>query len=587
MNNHVRKLKRNPCRTEITMLCLIVLLSATPAHGIVPVGAEAGILQFDGIVELNAPHFQTHVLLFVRYWVSPEFYDVAVTWAEPHVGSLNFPLYPITTVIESNERSFSLTNDVHSMYNSVFSKPIGRRGVFRYMFNDYPIPNIRFAESDALASRIYTNDLAKLASQTEDDWQTIDIANSTNEKGIDREVAKVNLRVTDGRIDALKLMDAKAQLIKSIEYEYSAQKQGPLLSKQKVVLAERPLSLGFRGDGIKMTVDGKEQTYRELPGSHHKGTRTCSVDYEPTKMGDKSIALPVRVVVRAPDGQTVLRSARLFNFKQLELNPEQARKPADGLAHFDSSERKCREMLLKYWQKDPAEVQDEDLKILRQLQTHFEEVPIVGKTAGEQLRRINMLLELDWMLGERDRLQEHFEQYLAILTANNLNRMVLVGGLHVIDTTIRWRQFAVADHLLQTWVETAIAVNNAEAILNFGQSVIRKSRSWMIAGLIEKSLASSNKWGKKRFNAEALKCMAIHKLYEMLQNPERNKIGIGIAQARLVSSSKTIDELLTTLTESITQAQNTFANLAEPTPKQKALKAQLDKISQKIAKAQN
>ena len=336
----------------------------------------------------------------------------------------------------------------------------------------------------------------------------------------------------------------------------------------------------------ELKIDGEERTYRDLGIMHHKGTRRCSVDYESTRLGDKSLALPVRVAVRTADEQKVLRSSCMLNFRQVELNADQVRKSADAFSRFDKKDWKCREMLLKYWMKDAAEIEDEDLKTLRQLRTHFEKVSIIAKTAGEQLRRINMLLQIDWMLGDSEQLKKHFQQYLAILSANGLGRMVLVGGQYAIETTIRWGHFAAADDLLEKWVDRAIAVNDEEAILDFVESVILKNRFWTVARLLEKSLSSPEKWGQKRFNAESLRCMALHRLYEMLQNPDKVKKGLIMAQANWVLSSTSIDKLLGTLNESIADAQKTFANLAEPTPKQKALRAQLEKVNPRTQNAE-
>lgn len=587
MNNHIRKFNNKLCNTKIIILCFVLLLSAAAAYGIVPKGTETGVLQFDAIVELNAQCFQTHVLLFVRYWVSPRSYTVSIVWSEPHVGSLNFSTYPITMVIESDEQNFRISNDVLTRNNSVFSKPLGERGVFRYMFNDYPIGNIRFAEPEALESRIYTNDVGKVLGQTKDEWQIIDVQNSKTEKGIDREIAKLNLRVADGRIDALKLLDAKDKLIKSVEYEYSGQEGGPMLLRQNVVLAERPLTIGSKGKGIKLSIDGEERTYRDMGTMHHKGTRKCSVDYESTKLGDKLLALPTRVAVRTADEQKVLRSSRLFNFKRVELNSEQVRKSAEAFSSFDSQDWKCREMLLKYWTKDPSEVEDEDLKTLKQLRSHFEKISTVDKTTGEQLRRINMLLQIDWILGDSEQLKKHFKQYIDILSENDLDRMVLVGGQYAIETTIRWRQFCAADYLLENWINAAVAANDEEVILDFGESMIMKNRFWTVARLLEKSLSSSKKWGQKQFNAEALRCMALHKLYELLKNIDKIRKGLSMAQANWVSSSTSIDKLYGTLNESIVDARKTFANLTEPTQKQKKLWTQLEQIKQKSIKTKN
>ncbi len=52
-----------------------------------------------------------------------------------------------------------------------------------------------------------------------------------------------------------------------------------------------------------------------------------------------------------------------------------------------------------------------------------------------------------------------------------------------------------------------------------------------------------------------------------------------MAQANWVSSSTSIDKLHGTLNDSIADAKKTFANLAEPTLKQKALRAQFEKLN--------
>jgi len=81
-------------------------------------------------------------------------------------------------------------------------------------------------------------------------------------------------------------------------------------------------------------------------------------------------------------------------------------------------------------------------------------------TAGEQLKRINMLAEIDLMLGEKEDLAGRFSEYLSILRSNDLNNMVLVGGLSRIDIAMRWNQFDAADRLLQQWLEAVPSVQD-------------------------------------------------------------------------------------------------------------------------------
>jgi len=582
---YFHKFDKSPFKLHVAILFLIILLSTNISFGIFPKGSDTGTLQFDGIVELNSQHFQTHVLLFVRYWVSPKFYCASVVWAEPHVGSLNFSIYPITTVIDSNEQSFRNTNDVHSKFDAVFSKPLGKRDVFSFMFNDYPIDNIRFAESDALQSRIYTEDFNNIIEKTNSKWQTVDINEISNKKGINREVTKLNMQIDDGRINALKLLDAKEILIKSIEYEYSSKNSPYFLNRQNILLPERPIKLGYKSGGVTMTIDGRKKAIKEFESVRHVGSRKCTVDYEAKKIADKTLALPVRVVVYDANEQDALRSARLMSYKQVDINGVGAGKSADAFSSFDDNEWATRKMLLKYWMKNAEVIEEADLKKLHKLRTHFEQIPDEEKTAGEKLRRINMLLQLNWTLNDGEQLQKLFQQYLDILAANDLDGMILVGGQYAIETTFRWRMFATADRLLEKWIDIAIANNNEQAILSFGKSSIRRDRLWTIVELLDKSLVSSDKWEQKRFDAQSLKCLAFGGLYEMLRNPDKIQQGRRKEQVNWVLSSTKIEKIQDSLKKSIADAQKTFTEIEDPTPEQKTLNKQLDIILTKMAQA--
>ncbi len=289
MNNYSRKFKQKLRVGEIVILFLMILLSSNSSYGMGRKDMGSHVLQFDGILELNSAILQTHVLLFARYWVSQESYAVSIVWVEPHVGSLNFSIYPVTTAVDSDEQRFRITNEVQTNNNSVFHKPLGKRGPFRYMFNDYPFPNIRFAETEALASRIYVNDLKDLSGQDDGTWQTIKVEKSRSKMAIDREVEKLKLRITDGRVNSLKLLDAEERPVKNVEYEYSTQKDRHLLSRQNVLLPERSLFVGFGGKGAILKIGDEERMYRKLGIVHHKGTRACAIDYEPKKIYGYSV----------------------------------------------------------------------------------------------------------------------------------------------------------------------------------------------------------------------------------------------------------------------------------------------------------
>ena len=570
------------------IVCLTIIVAGVfllwPGAGsadITPRGSEAEVLRFDAILELSAPIAGTHVMLCARYWVSPTHYSVAVVWAEPAEAALNFSTYPPTLQIDSNEQEFSLSNQLRPGNDTRFSKPLGQRGAFRNKFNNYPVEKIRFAEHEALASRIYVDDMEKLAAQAEDEWQTIDVGNCANQKGRDREVAKLDVRMSEGRMAALKITDANGQAIKSIEYEYSKHKGQWLLAKQNVLLPKRLLTVGYNNRGATVKIGNKEQTYKELPGSHHKGGRKCTVEYKPIKIANGVLPLPASITVHHGETNAVLRTARLSNFVQLKQTPKETEQAASDFSRFGDRELKVRELSSKYWQKDPDKIEDADGALLEQLRAHFENLDVSTKTLGERLKRINMLMQLDW-IGSHDALKERFRQYLAILTSNKLVEIVLAGGLHAIDMTIEWGQFPTADALLGDWIEAAITACDAESILRFAQIQLRRRHYWAIARLLEECSKPRHDWKQKCFDAQALRCVVLWELSEMVKDPSKAKTNRVIAQAGFASWSLGPDGLLTTAAESLAQAKESFANLDQPSQTQVALRRQLDQIDRRV-----
>ena len=208
-------------------------------------------------------------------------------------------------------------------------------------------------------------------------------------------------------------------------------------------------------------------------------------------------------------------------------------------------------------------------------------------TVGQKLRRLNMLLQLDWILGHRPRLERDFQEYVSLLTANDLNQMIFVGGKHAIELTIRWGQLASADKLFETWLDAAVSRNNVDSALDFAAMSIWRDRFCIIARLMERVLQTPRVSPSQRFVAQALRCTSLARAHEKLKDPDSVKKKLGIAQARWVSSKMSTEALRRDLMQGITDAKQLFAGLDQPTRQQNALKVQLDKISQKTAKAEN
>jgi hypothetical protein len=551
MAGNMEKSRFRKCLTGSLGGVLCFLLVAGNAQ---PKGAaaqdQASTVQFDAILELNAPTLATHIVLFARYWVAPDFYCMAVVWGEPHAGGLNFPTYPPTLNVISDPQRFAISHQFHSLYDRAFAKPVGSRGPFRDKMNSYDLSAIRFAEKDA-------RDLQDLAREK----------TSTNER----------------HLDELSLYAENGGLVESIQYEYAGeQKDSPLL-KQQALLPERPITVGFSDRGPTITVGGQKQQYSELETVHHKSGRRCVVDYAQQTIGGHSVSLPARIAVYSGDGERLLRSARLCNVTTCELTTDEVRQAAEQFSLFDPNDLKCRELLLKYWLKSRSEVAADDVATLEQLRRHFARESSGGVSVGEQLKRVNTLLQLDWMLDDPNRLEEDFRQYTRLLRSNGLGRMVLFGGENVIETTTRWGQIDAADRLLAIWRDAGASDNDARSILDFASANMAKESYWTTAKLLEKSLASQD-WGERRLAGQVLRCAALARLHEGFVKPEEFlKTEQAKAQAGWVATCFGIENVTQALRDALGEARQTFANVAQPTKQQTALEGQLEAIEKTLA----
>lgn len=582
MVEHPRAVKMS--RPVVIVMSAFLPFSSAVYAKTTPAENNVDMLHFDAILELTAPILGTHVTLFARYWVTPTCYSLGVLWAEPHVSPVNFPTYPPTLCIHSDEQSFSIANQIAVGDNTTFSKPIGKRGVFRNKLNVYTLANIRFAESEAIASRIYRSDVREAAQSGR---QILDMSACATKNRTSREVASLSLEMKDGHLEALSLLDPNEALLKSIEYEYTRQKGQDMLQRQNVLLPERTIMLGYQGRGATVRIGGEEHTYKEVPGSHHTGGRKCVVEYRPLRVGYKALPLPANIEVRNAQTNAVLRTVKMFNFVALKKETDEARQAATLFSQLDDNELKVRSLWGKYLEQDPNAVEEPDVEALKRLRKHFATGDARGQTVGHKLKRINMLIQLDWIEGNEAGLREHFSQYLDTLTSSGLTNTTLVGGLNIIGSTVEWRRFSLADQLLADWIDTVLATCHAKSILDFAQANIRRRHCWTVAALLGECAKSSRRWGTMRFDAQALRCRALYDLWVMIQDAPKATSTWVRSQATWASRSTGRTDLLMTVRRSAAEARDLYAELDEPTQAQRVLKRQVDKVASEANQARN
>jgi len=333
----------------------------------------------------------------------------------------------MTLVVKSDNTSFSIDSQVVPALAGAFAKPVSEQGPFRHALGAYPLGDMRFTEREALTSRVLLSDLKDAGHGTEDAWRSIRIGGSDNTGVAERPVAAFDARFSGERLDALKVTDPNGRLIKSIAYEYSSQNDGGLLEREHVLLPERFLTVGYNGNGVIITIDGKKSTFMEYPALYHDGGRMCEIDYRPLRMQTDRLPMPAGIVVKNADSKKLLRQAQMSNYVVLSMSRESVSVAAREFARLNAEETAVWHMLDRRWSKPPDDMNDTDMRIVNEARRYFESTSPRGMTTGEQLKRINMLLNLDLIQRHSD-LAAHFQEYLSILVANGLRQMVLEGG---------------------------------------------------------------------------------------------------------------------------------------------------------------
>lgn len=482
--------------------------------------AKTATLHFDAIIELNSSLVRTHVVLFTRYWVSGDAYLVAVVWSEPHAGGLNFPIYPPTLRLLSDRDQFAISHQIQHMYDGAFSKPLGPRGPFVHRFNAYTLSDIRFAEQETLG---LFGDLES---------QCVDSGNKTS------------------------------------------------FHRQRLVLPEQTITLGFRQEGPTITIAGESRQYSQFVGVQYKGDRLHIVDYEPMQIGPRSVSLPTLVRVYSGHGKEFLRSARLARPVGSHTSGDQIEDAVGSFGRFDADDVKCRELLLKYWMKSVQDIAPADAKSLRRLLAHFDVPPPQDAGLGERLKHVNMRLQLAWMLHDGEQLEKDFQEYLSLLLADGLDGMVLFGGQKIIETTMRWGQLHATERLLRHWLDAAAFHNDVNTTLDFASVGFRRGWFWIVAHLMEQLLANPDVCSNQLFAAQAYRCIALSRILQMARNPEQTvRSERDLRQLAWVLRRNSSEELLAEFQASLDAAQQTCTALSEPTPLCLMLKSQLDAMN--------
>ena len=144
-----------------------------------------------------------------------------------------------------------------------------------------------------------------------------------------------------------------------------------------------------------------------------------------------------------------------------------------------------------------------------------------------------------------------------------------------------------AGMLLDRWVDTVLPMNDAESILLFARRQLAKKRFWTTAKFLERCSAEGLFTTDTQFEAEVLRCTALHELYKLMLNPNAIKGLSAETEADWVRCRTGPGGLEMMLADSLAQARRAFGCLTQPTESQLAFNRQLDKIAKEMTHTTN
>lgn len=565
------------CASQKAALAMAALVSVCvqTASGIQPTGTNIGGIRFDAVIKLSPPLAPAHVVLFARYWVASNFYHLGVVWAEPHGMHLWFPTYPPTLSIGSDEQSFAVTHGLYPERGVRIIKPIGERGVFDGMYGDYPIGKIRFAEQEALADRLYNVDFTRFQPSSPGSSFETAIPLSRTNRVEQRQVTSIEVSANGEYLNWIRLLGPDNGQIKRITYEWDSEAQPPQLRRETVISGQKPMIIGPQSGSLRVKMAQTNYQFKTFSAIHEPDGRNCTIDYQSISLEGNTVRLPVRISVRARHESAIIRSAQMMNFQPFDGDSAEGERLASEFAGFTPAERDYRAFYIKYWQKRPDDVSSDDRVAVEKLRNVFREPLPPGSTGGECMKRANILIELDRILGDERALEEHFQLYLNALSEEGLSEMILDGGFDRIETAVEWGRQLEADALLDFWVRTGSKAVSIDGVLEFAQRQLGSGASWATLKLLDGVRGNASRNPATQFQFTALKCLLLKDIRALSTVRQRLK-GSAKARAEWTASHTSEDEIDELLRESLASARVQFAAFQNPSSVEKAFNNQVE-----------
>jgi hypothetical protein len=439
------------------------------------------------------------------------------------------------------------------------------------MYGDYPVSDLRFADSEAAAERVYTKDLQNAPSGGH-------LSLGPFKEGAQpRSATEVEVGGRTAAPGFLEVFGDDHRLLKRIDYEYSESGDAAHLQRQRVHLPERPVIVGLRDDGVTVTFRGTTRKYRDFAAAYEKGGRYCLVDYQTVRWGSTEARLPARVEVRSsPDGP-VLRTARFLDFQPTTYTAEQAQRAARDFVAPNLEFRRLEQLSKKYAPPSTNVLSESDLTAAKDLRRNLFGLSGQKATIGEELRRLSALAVLNNMLRDDRESERVYRRYLSLLAKNDLPSALLVGGSQAIRTACSSDRRELASRMLDHWVDAAATHIDVDTVLSLLKRQPCGLGDWEAMRLLTLLCSRASLDAHVRFQLAALRCLACARLRALLLSSGES------SEAALACSMTNANQLARMQSESMLEARGHLMHIDQLDDSERALESKLRSLGMPAA----
>ena len=512
------------------------------------------VVRFDALVEQNYTWGAYHALVFVRYWVARDFSACSVLWMEPH-GHNHFNIKSLACM--SDDDTFQ-TYSVGDAFTQTYGKPLTDAEVFPWGRGSYDILHNRFSDQVALSRRVYRQDVAPVLASQRTGVSTVSVSDVPGKPK--RQLKRLKVETRSGRVESLDLLDCNDTLMNRVEYEYRAGSHS--LSRLSALLPETTIA---RGVDLEGTVDGEPFLIKTVDMPYHRGGRQCVVDYKPVLLGAREVSLPDRVTVRHARDQTVMRAVRFMNYTRMQADRDTVWTQARAFGPYDADRRKALAFVSKQSKRSPAEVKADSLETLAWYREHFaSEFTDANSTVGHRLRAMDSLLRLDPLIADWSAYEQHVQQYMAFLKAQDLDQTLAFGAVKPMRVLLENRRFKEADRILRTWMRDCLP-NRPYDIYRLSELLLRNGNYWLANQLIESYLVRKKDQVpvEEAFCLRVLRCQALSGQCASVANRSRMTDPLMRTQCDWALSHIKAPLLQAKLIAGLTDARQLFERLPE------------------------